>query len=79
MQRSPRRLGVALPCGGERSLAIEKLPGADHRLARLDPVHTGRDQRLGIQPAVGDPAGSLPNGKGAEIIHAGLLCAALGT
>ena len=74
VERSPQRLGIAPPCSGECPLAIDKLPGADHRLARRDTVETDFDQGFGGQPAIGDLSGGFPNGEGAEIGHAALRC-----
>jgi hypothetical protein len=74
VERSLLRLGITPPRSGECPLAIDKLPGADHRLARRDTVETEFDQGFGGQPAFGDLSGGFPNGKGAEIGHAALRC-----
>ncbi len=63
VQRPARRLGIALPRGGERRRGVEEVPSADHLLAGGDTVETGGHQRLGGQPAGGD---FLRGGAGGE-------------
>ena len=62
VQRPSRRFRVALARRRQRLLAIEILPGANHRLARLDAVEIGSDQCLGSNPALGDLPGGLASG-----------------
>ena len=62
VQRPSRRFRIAPSRGRQRLLAIEVLPGANHRLARLDAVEIGSDQCLGSNPALGNLPGSLASG-----------------
>src|SRR5260370_11608761 len=54
MQRPARRRGVAAAGGGKCRVAVEMMPGADHRLASGDAVEAGADERLRAEPAGGD-------------------------
>ena len=62
VQRPSRRFCIALARRRQRLLAIEVLPGANHRLTRRDAVEIASDQRLGSNPALGNLPGGLASG-----------------
>ena len=72
VQRPAGRRCIAVPGRGKRRLAVEMMPGADHRLARRDPLEAGDDERRGAEPAGGDLPRGITGGEGERIGHDGL-------